>query len=182
MLTFGKFQWVMILVAAFMATIEAKPTDVEDVGATSFDEGKWVWSFMALVGGLAALGMVNLGLYVMKIMKALRFIIGEKWHARLEQAVEVEGAAGEVQGDAGIRGEIEVQAELGRADERRVKFAGITEANIATARRSRRSTLHKKLHLSKNCSQLHDAVAFIEVNIGTEGVCRTCLREQTGLD
>ena len=182
----GKFQWLLIIVVASMFTIEAKVIEADEGSPTSFEEGTWFWTGTALVVGLAVFGLVNLGYYTMRIVQAIKVIIREGWHGRLEAEAAVDDRGEEL-----VRAEERVQAE--RAEERvqaeraegrvqadgsSLRFIGITDANLITARRGHKSTLHKKLHLSKHCSQLHESIMFVEVDTGSEGTCRTCIRER----
>ena len=184
LLVFGRFQWLMIIVVASMLTIEAKEIEVEVENPTSFEDGKWFWTGAALVVGLAVFGLFNLGYYTVKIIKAVKIIIREGWYGHLEQAATVPvvetqtttsvmAAADVVQGDELGHADDEVQA-----DGRSLRFIGITEANLVTARQGGRSTWHKKMHSKKNCSQLASAVGYIEIDISRDrdGECRTCRR------
>jgi hypothetical protein len=146
----------MMALAALEQTQTVESVNAEAGEPDAFDEGKLFYTSMAIVGGLAFLGLCNV---VKVVMTMIKRILGRQLKP---QEVEQHDAHDDVH-----------QAVDGPRSSKR--FIGITAANM-NIQTGRRPVLHKKMHMLKTCSQLQDALAFVEIDVAEsdDGICKTC--------
>jgi hypothetical protein len=148
----------------------------------NFKTDTYFISSMMIVAVLTTIGALQLLMYMMDILKALRTLIRHSWRkrnqlSRLEVEPAPEVGADIQQADDGADAQLRHRGGGGHA-----KFIGITDVNTIRNRNGRPRTHDKKMHNDIHCRALlasqSPLTGIIKVSLSPDGLCRCCHSEE----